>query len=259
VKRMGFGKMRGRIVVVLAIYISIIQAVTAQSTDPQTSELRREVEAIKKEVSEIRKALDELRQSIQRSTPPPRPAAPAKVSVVNKPALGKPDAPVTLVEFSDYQCPFCRRHVTSTFVELKKDYVDSGKVRYVYRDFPIDQIHPEARKAAEAAHCAGDQGKYWEMHEVLFAKQRQLKPEDLKVHAGAIGVDRATFDACLDQGKYAKAVNDDEAAGTSVGVTGTPTFFIGKTGADGTIEGTRLVGAQPMAAFRRVIDQLLAQ
>ena len=235
-----------------------VQAADAQPATTQTSELRQEVETLKKEVSEIRKALDEIRQSLaQRGLASSRPAGPAKVSVVGKPALGKPDAPVTLVEFSDYQCPFCRRHVTTTFPELKKLYVDSGKLRYVYRDFPIDRIHPEARGAAEAAHCAGDQGKFWEMHELLFARQRQLKPDDLKAHAQGMGLAKAAFDACFDQGKYADAVNEDETIGLSLGVSGTPTFFIGKTAADGTIEAVRLVGAQPIAAFRRVIDQLL--
>jgi protein-disulfide isomerase len=235
-----------------------IQVADAQPATAQTSELKQEVETLKKDVSEIRKALDEIRQSLtQRPSASMRPAGPAKVSVVDKPALGKPDAPVTLVEFSDYQCPFCRRHLTSTFPELKKQYIDSGKLRYVYRDFPIDRIHPEARKAAEAAHCAGEQGKFWEMHDVLFAKPRQLKPDELKTHAQGLGLAQAAFDACLDQGKYADAITEDETLGLSLGVSGTPTFFIGKTTADGTIEGVRLVGAQPIAAFRRVIDQLL--
>jgi len=246
----------------VAGFAGVMHAAGAQPATAQTNDLRQEVEALKREVSDLRKALDEIRQAAPQAGPPARAAAPAvpvKVSVANRPSMGRADAPVTLVEFSDYQCPFCRRHVTSTLPELKRDYVDRGKVRYVYRDFPIDRLHPEARKAAEAAHCAGDQGKYWEMHDLLFARQRQLNADDLKKYASGIGVDQAAFNACLDEGRHAKVVDEDERAGASIGVTGTPTFVVGKTRPDGTLEGVRLVGAQPASAFRRAIDALLAE
>jgi protein-disulfide isomerase len=138
------------------------QPVRAQSQPSELEALKQDLETVKQDLADIKKALSEMRQLLVQRPAPPSQAAPAisKVSVGDGPILGKPDAPVTVVEFSDYQCPFCQRFFTNTLPELKKDYIDTGKVRYVFRDFPLDAIHPQARKAAEAAHCAGEQGKY---------------------------------------------------------------------------------------------------
>ena len=166
---------------------------------------------------------------------------------------------MTLVEFSDYQCPFCQRFFATTLSALKKHYVDTGKVRYVFRDFPLDQMHPQARKAAEAAHCAGEQGKYWEMHEVLFQNQRALAPPQLAEHARTVGVDGSKFDECLSSGRHAARVERGLADGAAVGVQGTPTFLVGKTKAGDFVEGTPIRGAQTLEMFRRIIDQTLAE
>ena len=179
------------------------------------------------------------------------------MSVGDSPILGKPDAPVTVIEFSDYQCPFCQKFFTSTLPEIKKDYIDTGKVRYVFRDFPLDSIHPQARKSAEAAHCAGEQGKYWEMHDVLFKNQRALMADNLKGFARDLGLEVDAFNTCLDQGKLATVVSAHQAAGSAAGITGTPGFFIGKTTANGQFEATFIKGSQPITAFRQVIDRLL--
>jgi protein-disulfide isomerase len=181
----------------------------------------------------------------------------SKVSVGDGPSLGQSDAPVTLVEFSDYQCPFCGRFFKQTFTALKTDYIDTGKLRYVFRDFPLDTPHPQARKAAEATHCAGAQGHYWAMHDILFNNQNAFQVDNLKAFARDLGLDTDAFNTCLDQGTYAEAVNQHQAAGTQAGITGTPGFFIGKTSAEGTIEATVIKGAQPITAFRQVIDGLL--
>jgi protein-disulfide isomerase len=162
-----------------------------------------------------------------------------------------------VIEFSDYQCPFCQRFFANTLPALKRDYIDTGKVRYVFRDFPLDSIHPQARKAAEAAHCAGDQGKYWEMHDTLFKNQRALMVDNLKDLARGLGLKDDDFTSCLDQGKHAETVNGHFTAGSAIGITGTPSFFIGKTSADGTMEAINIRGAQPIAAFRQAIDRLL--
>ncbi len=135
-----------------------------------------------------------------------------------------------------------------------KTYVEPGLIRYVYRNFPLTQIHPQAEKAAEAAECAGEQGKYWEMHETLFANQtlwggNQDALSVFKQLAGDLGVDQAQFDACLDDGKYASKVNDDLQEGIAQGVTGTPAF---------RINGAAISGAQPFSAFQEQIDYYLA-
>lgn len=163
------------------------------------------------------------------------------------PSLGSPSAPVTLVEFSDFQCPFCQR-VEPTLKQVREKYGD--KVRIVWKDFPLTQIHPQAFKAGEAAHCAGDQGKFWEYHDRLFANQQALQVPDLKGHAAALGLNAATFDACLDASKYAERVRDGVAAGSRLGVNSTPMSYV---------NGRLLSGALPFDAFSAVIDEELAR
>jgi protein-disulfide isomerase len=172
---------------------------------------------------------------------------PPKVAVAaTGPSKGKDGAPVTIVEFSDFECPFCVR-AEPTVKQVLDTYGD--KVRLVYRDFPLP-MHPKAPKAAEAAHCAGDQGKYWDMHAKLFSSNGRLDVPDLKKYAGELKLDTAKFDRCLDSGEKAKDVEANRKAGEDAGVTGTPAFFI---------NGRPLSGAQPFDAFKAVIDQELQQ
>ncbi|MEZ5292462.1 MAG: thioredoxin domain-containing protein [Vicinamibacterales bacterium] len=162
------------------------------------------------------------------------------------PSRGPKDAPITIVEFSEYQCPFCAR-VTPTLKALEEKY--AGKIRLIYKDFPL-QNHLQAPKAAEAAHCAGDQGKYWELHDRMFQNQQQLQVPQLKQSAGALGLDQAKFDQCLDSGKYASIVQEDIAYGEKMGVGSTPTIYI---------NGRLVSGAQPPAVFEDIIDDELAR
>ena len=172
---------------------------------------------------------------------------PSRVEVAAEgPAKGPSAAPVTIVEFSDFQCPFCSK-AEETVTKVLKTY--DGKVRVVFRDFPLP-FHPQAQKAAEAAHCAGDQGKYWEMHEKLFANQKALEPPALKGYAKDLGLDQGKFDRCLDSGDKAKVVDSNRKAGEKVGVTGTPAFFV---------NGYQLSGAQPFEEFKSIIDSELAR
>ena len=162
------------------------------------------------------------------------------------PVRGNVKAPVTIIEFSDYQCPFCAR-VVPTLTQVQQAYGD--KVRIVFKDFPLPN-HAEAPKAAEAAHCAGEQGKYWELHDAMFANQRSLFVPTLKETARKLGLDGAKFDACLDSGKHAESVRTDYSLGESMGVNSTPTVYI---------NGRALVGAQPFEAFKQIIDEELAR
>lgn len=190
------------------------------------------------------------------------PAAPQSVvlEVKNEPIKGQANATVTLVEFSDYQCPFCSRHFSGTMPELERDYIATGKIKYVFRNFPIESIHPLAFKAAEAATCAGDQGQYWKMHDRLFTEQNALRLQDLPNHAKAIALDLTAFQECLDSGKYAPKIRKDIAVGQKAGIQGTPTFFVALTEPnDGAVKAIRIIrGAQPYAAFKTAIDAVLA-
>ncbi|HXF50383.1 MAG TPA: thioredoxin domain-containing protein [Dehalococcoidia bacterium] len=178
----------------------------------------------------------------------PTPPAVVDVSVDDDPARGPEDAAVTIIEFSDFQCPYCGRFFQQTLPQLMAQYGD--RIRFVYRDFPLDQIHPNARNAAIAAECADDQGRFWEYHDVLFSNQQALGVADLKRYAEQLGLDVAAFSACLDSQKYNDEVNADLRDGLQAGVTGTPTFFI---------NGRRVVGAQPLQTFQTLIDQALAE
>jgi len=169
------------------------------------------------------------------------------VSMGEDPAKGSAAAPITIVEFSDFQCPYCAR-VNPTIKQVEEKYGD--KVRLVFRDFPLVQIHRDAAKAAEAGECAHEQGKFWEMHDKLFANQSKLQVEAMKQTATEIGLDAAKFNQCMDSSKYAAEVQKDVDEGSRYGVTGTPAFFI---------NGRMLSGAQPLEAFTEMIDEELAR
>ena len=166
------------------------------------------------------------------------------VDVAGRPIRGNKDAPVTIVEFSDFQCPYCSR-ARPTVNKVREAYGD--KVRIIFRNFPLS-IHPQALKAGEAASCAAEQGKFWEMHDRLFANQAKLQVPDLKEHAAALGLDAAAFAQCLDSSRHTADVQKDLEAGAGYGVSGTPSFFI---------NGRPLVGAQPFEGFAQVIDDEL--
>jgi len=223
--------------------------------------LKDELERLKTGFEGMKKDLEVMRQLfVQRPLQaPPPPDVAAQVSTAGNPSLGNADAPLTVIEFSDYQCPYCRRFVETTLPVLKAEYIDTGKIRYIFRDFPLDHLHPQARKAAEAAHCAGEQGKYWEMHDVLFLNQKTLQAEHLKAYARRLGLEPLGFDDCLEQGKYTAEVQKDYNDGVAAGVQGTPGFFLGKTRGDDTMQSLFIRGAQPVAAFRQVIERLLGE
>jgi len=177
------------------------------------------------------------------------------IGVDDDPMLGSPDAKVLMIEFGDYQCPSCRMFWKDIEPRLKKEYIDTGKVKLVFRDYPIVQIHPEALLAAEAVDCSADQNKYWQYHDKVFREQYnkgddlvRFKAADLKKWAKDIGLDPAKFDQCLDSEKYKNEVLKDKADGDAASVQGTPTFFI---------NGRVIGGAQPYPAFKNLIDDLL--
>lgn len=171
-----------------------------------------------------------------------------EVSVDDDPVRGDPNAPVTMIEFSDFECPFCARFFTETLPTIEERYVATGKVRFVYRDFPIPALHAHALKAAEAGGCANEQGKFWELHDTIFENQGAMTVEDLKRYAAELGLNAPTFNTCLDSGKYADEVEADVKAGEVAGVRGTPGFFI---------NGRLVSGAQPTGNFVQIIEEEL--
>jgi protein-disulfide isomerase len=174
-----------------------------------------------------------------------------EISVDDDPYIGSADAPVTIVEFSDFQCPFCAGFYSSTFPQLKQDYIDTGKVKLVYRDFPLSNIHQYAEKAAEAANCAQEQGKYWEYSDILFKNQSDWNTvgvSKFKDYAAQLGLNQDQFNSCLDSGSMAQEIQNDFNQGMNYGVSGTPSFFV---------NGDLVVGAQPFSVFQQKIDSLL--
>lgn len=168
------------------------------------------------------------------------------LEVAGDPALGPEDAPVTIVEFTDYQCPFCARHHRTTKPELLREY--DGRVRYVVKNFPLRNIHPLAQKAAEAAECAGDQDRFWDYADLLFERAPALRPASLVEYAAEVGMDRDRFRRCLTSGEMAAAVESDFREGRRHGVRSTPTFFL---------NGRPVVGAKPLAEFQTLLEAAL--
>ncbi len=188
----------------------------------------------------------EQEQPSQPSQPTETPRT--EVSADDDAFKGSADAPVTIIEFSDFQCSFCARFFSQTLPQLQTNYIDTGKVKFVFRDFPLG-FHAEAQKAAEAAECAGDQGKFWEMHDKLFENYASLNVANMKQWASDLGLDTATFNDCLDSGKYESEVKSDMQDGQNAGISGTPSFFI---------NGIKVVGAQPYSTFQQIIEAELA-
>lgn len=235
------------------------------ASDPIKEELRglqKQIEDIRETQRAVQKELQEIKALLQgRVSAPSLPPPNLTVNVGNRPVKGNQSTKLTLVEFSDYQCPFCARHFRETLPQIEKDYITTGKLKYVLRDFPLESIHKDAFKAHETANCAGEQGKYWEMHDRLFQNQNQLGVADLPKHAQAIGLDIMPFQQCLNSGKQAGKIRKDMDDGQRAGVQGTPTFFLGFEEPDGkTIKVlSGIVGAYPYAQFKQAIEAALNQ
>jgi len=181
------------------------------------------------------------------------------VSLDGATLAGTKGARVALIEYSDFQCPFCGKFARETLPDLEKLYVSTGKLVLAFRYLPLTQIHPFAQKAAEAAACAGEQDRFWSMHEQLFGDQAHLDVRDLEQRAKHLGLNVDRFNLCLDSNQTAARVQSDAASGAALGVSGTPTFFIGTVQADSRVKVTqRLSGAQPLAQFQAALDRALS-
>ncbi len=171
-------------------------------------------------------------------------------------ALGRATAPLTMIEFTDYQCPYCRRFQAEVWPRLKRDYIDTGRLRYIARDLPLE-IHAAAAPAAEAAHCAAEQGKFWEMHAALLGGAADLESGGIGRRARAVGLDMTRFDECLARHKYSAVIAAHVAEADAAGIDGTPGFIVGRA-AHGELTGVRVEGALPYGEFAELLRELLA-
>jgi len=229
------------------------EAVDTQAGGSQTID-----DAILQELKAIRQVLEKIeKQGLAGAQQRPARPTTATVAISNKPVMGSDSAPVTVVEFADYQCPYCLRFTKTTFPSLKKDYIDTGKVRWVALNLPLP-FHKDARKAAQATHCAGEQGKFWEMREELFKNPQKLAAENLPVHAASVGVEVEAFNACLASDRHLADIDQDAKDAGEVRLTGTPSFIIGKTASD-KITGQVVIGAQPLNVFNAAIKKALGE
>lgn len=218
---------------------------------PQTSE---------DELRQILSTLNDIKQllaSAMRPTPQP-PASPATLSPQNELFRGDGAATVAIIEYADFECPYCGQYEHDIYPQIAKDYIETGRVKYFYRDLPL-AMHPHAIIAARAAHCAGEQGKFWEMHDSLFAKQNAIRDVDMPGRAKELGLDSAKFSECLSSGRFTDQITKSAEEAQKMGIGGTPTFFVGKVGTSGEVTDLKMiVGARPYDAFKSAIEDSLA-
>jgi protein-disulfide isomerase len=222
---------------------------------PETTLTKEQSEKILAQLTEVRKSLQRIeRKQAERGR---RPSVPKTASAPTKgrPTLGAPDAGITVVEFTDYQCPFCSRFATTTFDRIRQAYIDTGKVRWVVLDMPLS-FHKEALMASQAAHCANEQGRFWEFRALMYQNQDKLQAEHLAEYARQTGIEVESFNQCLNSDRFDAVIEKDRQEAVKQQITGTPTFVIGRTTPD-VITGKRIVGAQAYRVFSSEIDRLL--
>ena len=235
----------------LAATLSLLMAAPLARADGMTSEQAQEM---LNELKQIRQTLEKMQ------SPQAAPAPDDKVSYKFSPggfSMGDAKAPLVLVEYTDLQCPFCQQFHNTAFAQIKANYIDTGKVRFVSRDFPLD-FHDNARRAATAGRCAAEQGKYWEMRHVMIVNAEALKPDNLATYAGTVKIDVPKFKSCLESDKFKAQIDQDVAEGGVAGVQGTPSFVIGRLEND-KLQGVRMVGAMPYAQFDAKIQEMLGE
>lgn len=211
--------------------------------------------------SELNNAIASLEAKISKNQMPTQPnIQPIKISADDDPVIGNQDAPITIIEFSDFQCPFCARFQIQTLPLILEQYVETGKVKFVFRDFPIQSSHPNAMPAAAASECADEQNKFWQYHDMLFENQGIWNKMDFtsaitvfKEYAIELELNQEQFNACLDSGKYVNEINNDLTDGRNYEVTGTPGFFIGNE----KLGFVKVNGAQPFEVFQGIIESQL--
>jgi protein-disulfide isomerase len=245
--------------------LALLSLSPPQSQADEVAALKRQIQEMKAQQTSMARDLQAIKSLLQQAqgqaAPAGDPFAGKSIVITDEPTRGNGAAKITIVEVSDYHCPFCRRQTLQTLPSLLTDYVNSGKVKYVFVDYPIAQLHPDAFKAHEAASCAGDQGKYWQMHDSLFTNAPARDAAQLTAQAKTIGLDEGKFGACMSGGTHAASIRSSIARMQQLGVDGTPLTLIGLTPAPGAQMKVvaSIYGARPYADFKEAIDAALAQ
>lgn len=234
----------------------------ASQTPADMQGIRQELDALRAAQASSQIELQEIKALLQRlSVPAPVAAVPfagTELSLEGAQIKGAAHAKVVVVEYSDFQCPFCASYAASSYPQIIRDYVDTGRVRYAFMHFPIESLHPMAFKKHVAAACAADEGRFWEMHDRLFANLNTADANALAGHASAVGLNAATFRACLESDRHAAGIRQAMRTASVLGVTGTPTFLIGVIGPDEKFRSvTGVVGAKPYSVLKESIDGVL--
>jgi protein-disulfide isomerase len=233
-----------------------VQRQAQDSPQDDLAALRVEVEALRSEQKQIVTRLDELKQLLVPNGPPAAPVM--SVDIHGETFRGDGDAYVVMIEYADFECPYCGEYERKAFPQVLSNYIETGKVKYVYRDLPLP-MHTRALPAARAARCAGEQNKYWEMHDSLFAKQNALSAPALLERAHVLGLDTGKYDDCISSDKFTADIQKSTIEAQKMGIDGTPTFLLGIAAPDGRVNVVkRIQGAAPFNVFKSAIDELLA-
>jgi len=239
------------IAVTAAVIVALSLPLAAQVSEQGIT--RQQGDQILQELRQIRQLLEKQGRP---AGPQEEQVTPAKITDLSGVSmLGSKNAPLTIVEFTDYQCPFCQRFHVASFPEIKRNYIDTGKVRYYSKDLPLD-FHANAMRAAQAGRCAGDQGKFWELRDVMAMNPDKLDMEHIAGFADNLKMDGKALRACIDSGKYKERVQTDVLDAMKLGANGTPTFVIGRS-VDNGVDGALMVGAAPYADFDKKLKQFL--
>jgi len=219
--------------------------------------LKDDVKNVSEQVSSSIEEVKKIKAAPTAQAPQAQPAE-VRVSIDDDPIKGDPKAPITIIEFSDYQCPFCRRFHQEVLPSIENEYISKGKVRYVFRDYPLS-FHQQALPAALAASCAADQGKYWEVNDFLFENPTKLDIPNVLDSAKGLGLKYDEFEKCINEKKYEPEIQKDIEDAKKYGISGTPSFFVGKTEEGNEMTASYIRGAQPFEAFKSRIDKLLSE
>jgi len=228
----------------------------AQSDD--IAKLKDEVARLNAQQQQILASLDELKK-MMRGPGPPALKPPATLGVADEPYKGEPTAKLAIVEYADFQCPYCRRFEHDIYPQIRDSYINTGKLKYFHRDMPLP-FHQGAMPAARAAHCASEQGKFWEMHDSLLGDAASLSAADIDERAGKLGLNVAELDKCISSDRFADIIQRSVTEANEMQVSGTPTFIIGTLDVQGKVMSVKktVVGASPFEAFKAALDPLLA-